>query len=151
MDEIHNEDLSTFHATRNRLLDVLNERQVATGVMTDFSQRLSVLKQQKEQLQTSHSAATVSYTHLTSFAESAVRYQYCRPTVNMDGRVVLKDSRHPVVEAILDGKPFVPNDVLLDKNENRVAIITGPNMAGKSTYMRQTALIVLMAQCGRCV
>lgn len=85
---------------------------------------------------------------LTSFAESAVRYQYCRPTVNMDGRVVLKDSRHPVVEAILDGKPFVPNDVLLDKNENRVAIITGPNMAGKSTYMRQTALIVLMAQCG---
>ena len=57
LDEIHNEDLSTFHATRNRLLDVLNERQVATGVMTDFSQRLSVLKQQREQLQTSHSAA----------------------------------------------------------------------------------------------
>ena len=63
------------------------------------------------------------------------------------GKIVLSDSRHPVVEALLD-VPFVPNDVLLDSGDNRVAIITGPNMAGKSTYMRQTALIVLMAQIG---
>ena len=60
----------------------------------------------------------------------------------------MKDSRHPVVEALLSGAPFVPNDVTLDNDSNRVAIITGPNMAGKSTYMRQVALIVLMAQMG---
>ena len=85
---------------------------------------------------------------LCSFAETAVKNGYCRPEVNLDGRIVLKDSRHPVVEVLLDGAPFVPNDVLLDRQDNRVAIITGPNMAGKSTYMRQTALIVLMAQIG---
>lgn len=84
---------------------------------------------------------------LASFAETASAQNYCRPQMNLDGRIVLKNSRHPVVEALSES-PFVPNDVLLDQNENRVAIITGPNMAGKSTYMRQTALICLMAQCG---
>lgn len=84
---------------------------------------------------------------LVSFAETASAQGYCRPQMNLDGRIVLKNSRHPVVEALSES-PFVPNDVLLDQNENRVAIITGPNMAGKSTYMRQTALICLMAQCG---
>ena len=78
----------------------------------------------------------------------ASSHNYCRPEVNVNGRIVLKESRHPVVEQLLNGAPFVPNDVLLDKQDNRVAIITGPNMAGKSTYMRQTALIVLMAQIG---
>lgn len=85
---------------------------------------------------------------LCSFAHTASKNNYCRPEVNLDGKIILKGSRHPVVEVLLDGAPFVPNDVLLDKQENRVAIITGPNMAGKSTYMRQTALIVLMAQIG---
>ena len=85
---------------------------------------------------------------LCSFAEVAMQNGYCRPEISMDGRICLKESRHPVVEALLEGRPFVPNDVLLDKEDNRIAIITGPNMAGKSTYMRQTALIVLMAQCG---
>ena len=85
---------------------------------------------------------------VTSFAQVSVKRDYVRPTVNVSGRLVLKDSRHPVVEALLDGSPFVPNDVELDMNQNRVAIITGPNMAGKSTYMRQIALIVLMAQIG---
>ena len=82
-----------------------------------------------------------------SFAEVAVRRNYTRPLVNTSGKIILKDSRHPVVEAVSD-EQFVPNDVYLDNNENRVAIITGPNMAGKSTYMRQTAIITLMAQCG---
>lgn len=85
---------------------------------------------------------------VVSFAQVSVKRDYVRPTVNVSGRLVLKDSRHPVVEALLDGSPFVPNDVELDMNQNRVAIITGPNMAGKSTYMRQIALIVLMAQIG---
>lgn len=96
--------------------------------------------------QTAHAVAQLDV--LCSFAESAVRYQYTRPEVNLSGKILLKESRHPVVEALLEGAPFVPNDVLLDQSENRVAIITGPNMAGKSTYMRQTALIVLMAQIG---
>ena len=82
-----------------------------------------------------------------SFADVAVRSNYTRPLVNTSGKIVLKDSRHPVVEAVSD-EQFVPNDVYLDNGDNRVAIITGPNMAGKSTYMRQVAIITLMAQCG---
>lgn len=85
---------------------------------------------------------------LTSFAAVSVANSYQRPEVNLSGKIILKESRHPVVEQLLDGAPFVPNDVELDQEENRVAIITGPNMAGKSTYMRQIALIVLMAQIG---
>ena len=84
---------------------------------------------------------------LLSFAQVSVDRNYVRPVVNLGGKIILKESRHPVVEALLE-EPFVPNDVLLDKDENRVAIITGPNMAGKSTYMRQIALIVIMAQIG---
>lgn len=84
---------------------------------------------------------------LTSFAQVSAEHHYVRPIVNLDGKIILKESRHPVVEVLLD-TPFVPNDVTLDRNENRVAIITGPNMAGKSTYMRQIALIVIMAQIG---
>ena len=84
---------------------------------------------------------------LLSFAQVSVDRGYTRPVVNLGGKILLKESRHPVVEALLD-EPFVPNDVLLDRDENRVAIITGPNMAGKSTYMRQIALIVILAQIG---
>ena len=84
---------------------------------------------------------------LASFAEVAVTQNYCRPEVDMGDRIHIIGGRHPVVESISEA-PFVPNDTLLDGNENTVAIITGPNMAGKSTYMRQTALIVLMAQIG---
>ena len=85
---------------------------------------------------------------LTSLANVASDNNYTRPEVNQSRKIILKDSRHPVVEALLSGSPFVPNDVTLDNDSNRVAIITGPNMAGKSTYMRQVALIVLMAQMG---
>jgi DNA mismatch repair protein MutS len=94
---------------------------------------------------TAHAVAQLDV--LTSFAQVSVDNNYIRPIVNLDGKIILKESRHPVVEVLLDA-PFVPNDVFLDKDENRVAIITGPNMAGKSTYMRQTALIVVMAQIG---
>lgn len=84
---------------------------------------------------------------LCSFAEVAVKQQYTRPLVDTSGIIQIKNGRHPVVEYLQDA-PFVPNDTMLDGGENRVAVITGPNMAGKSTFMRQTALIVLMAQIG---
>lgn len=85
---------------------------------------------------------------LASLAEVAVNNNYVCPTINNEGIIDIKDGRHPVVETLLGGAPFVPNDTLLDKNDNRCSIITGPNMAGKSTYMRQIALIVLLAQIG---
>ncbi len=83
-----------------------------------------------------------------SLATVAVNNNYCMPEVNTGDRIVIKDGRHPVVEATQRSVMFVPNDTELDSNNNRLAIITGPNMAGKSTYMRQTALITLMAQMG---
>ncbi len=83
-----------------------------------------------------------------SLANIAADMRYCRPDVNLSGEIIIKDGRHPVVERLLCDVPFVPNDVRLDGRDNRAAIITGPNMAGKSTYMRQTALIVIMAQMG---
>ena len=85
---------------------------------------------------------------LASFAQVSVKNDYTRPVVNASGKLYLKDARHPVVEALLHDTPFVPNDVDMDMNDTRVAIITGPNMAGKSTYMRQTAIITIMAQIG---
>ena len=85
---------------------------------------------------------------LTSLANVASDNRYVRPEVNQSTAIVIKDSRHPVVELLLRDSSFVPNDVNLDTKGERVDIITGPNMAGKSTYMRQIALIVLMAQMG---
>ena len=85
---------------------------------------------------------------LANFAELAVRQNYCKPEVDVSEEIVIREGRHPVVEQVLKGSLFVPNDTALDCSENRTAIITGPNMAGKSTYMRQVALIVLMAQIG---
>ena len=96
--------------------------------------------------QTSHAVATLDV--LCSFAKVAVDNGYVCPEITEDGSITIKDGRHPVVEKMLDGAPFVPNDTALDLNDAQAAIITGPNMAGKSTYMRQVALIVLMAQTG---
>jgi DNA mismatch repair protein MutS len=85
---------------------------------------------------------------ICALAEIADRESYCMPEVNIEGEILIKDGRHPVVEKMIESGTFVPNDVFLDMEDNRISIITGPNMAGKSTYMRQTALIVLMAQMG---
>ena len=85
---------------------------------------------------------------LTSFAGVAEDMNYCMPEVNSYGEISIKNGRHPVIEKILGAGSFVENDTYLDGEENRLAIITGPNMAGKSTYMRQVALITLMAQVG---
>lgn len=84
---------------------------------------------------------------LLSFATVAVEQNYCRPTINMDDEIHVLQGRHPVVEEMLN-QPFIPNDTYLNGDSARFAIITGPNMAGKSTYMRQVALIALMAQIG---
>ncbi len=85
---------------------------------------------------------------LCSFADIADKNQYVRPKVYDGGTIEIVNGRHPVVEQVLADSQFVPNDTFLDTDQNRISIITGPNMAGKSTYMRQVALITLMAQAG---
>lgn len=83
-----------------------------------------------------------------SLALVASQNNYCKPKINESGVIDIKNGRHPVVEKMITNDMFIENDTYLDENKNRISIITGPNMAGKSTYMRQTALIVLMAQIG---
>uniref|UniRef100_A0A7C5ZD94 DNA mismatch repair protein MutS n=1 Tax=Caldicellulosiruptor owensensis TaxID=55205 RepID=A0A7C5ZD94_9FIRM len=85
---------------------------------------------------------------LCSFARIAIDNEYVRPNVYLGDKIYIKNGRHPVVEKMIGRGNFIPNDTELDQVENRVLIITGPNMAGKSTYMRQVALIVIMAQMG---
>ena len=85
---------------------------------------------------------------ISALAETARLFNYCRPNLNESLRLVIKDGRHPVLDQNLVEEKFVPNDTTLDGEDMRLAIVTGPNMAGKSTYIRQVALIVLMAQIG---
>ncbi|MCR5796478.1 MAG: DNA mismatch repair protein MutS, partial [Eubacterium sp.] len=85
---------------------------------------------------------------ICSLAYVAEKNNYCRPNINKTGKINIKDGRHPVIEKMIKNDLFIENDTCLDTDENRLVIITGPNMAGKSTYMRQTALICLMAQVG---
>jgi DNA mismatch repair protein MutS len=85
---------------------------------------------------------------LLSLAEIADQNDYRRPEMNTDGSIVIEDGRHPVVEKMITAERFVPNTVHIDNNENQILVITGPNMAGKSTVLRQVALMVLMAQMG---
>jgi len=85
---------------------------------------------------------------LLSFAQIAALGGYCRPTLNTEGRLDIDEGRHPVVEKMISGERFVPNTIQMDMESLQVLIITGPNMAGKSTVLRQTALFVLMAQAG---
>ncbi len=84
---------------------------------------------------------------LCSFSLVSQKNRYCKPEMNDGFKIIIKNGRHPVVESLLE-KPFITNDTVLDDYENNMLIITGPNMAGKSTYMRQVAIIVLMAQIG---
>ncbi len=95
---------------------------------------------------TSESLASLDI--LVSFANVALSNNYTRPDIAIDGVINIKNGRHPVVELTLEDEAFVPNDTYLDLGSNRMSIITGPNMSGKSTYMRQVALITLMAQIG---
>ena len=108
--------------------------------------REAIEKQIQRIQKTSNIVATLDV--LTSFATVAEDMNYVKPVVDNEGIIDIKDGRHPVIEKMSQAGEFVPNDTYLDKSANRLAIITGPNMAGKSTYMRQVALITLMAQIG---
>ena len=105
-----------------------------------------IQKQLREIQGTARSLAVLDC--LLSFAEAAANHRYIRPELTDDRRIAIRDGRHPVVERLLSGEIFVPNDTVLDSDECEVMILTGPNMAGKSTYMRQVALLTLMAQAG---
>ena len=94
------------------------------------------------------SSAIAGLDALHSFAHIARKYNYERPVVDYGDVIQVSESRHPVIEKLSSGEKFIPNDCLIDAASNKILIITGPNMAGKSTYMRQIALIVLMAQVG---
>ncbi len=96
-----------------------------------------------------NTAAAISETDvLCSFANVSIENNYVKPEMTLDSVIDIKDGRHPVIEKMLTDRPFTPNDTYLDLNTSKLIIITGPNMSGKSTFMRQTAIIVLMAQIG---
>ena len=122
------------------------DRSVALEYAIFDSVRLKVAENLERIQKTAKALAALDV--LNSLANVASDNRYVRPEVGQSSGIFIKDSRHPVVEALLKDAPFVPNDVSLDSKGDRVAIITGPNMAGKSTYMRQIALIVLLAQMG---
>ena len=108
--------------------------------------RTEIAKNIKRLQKTANVVSTLDV--LSSFAQVAEDMNYCMPVVKDDGIINIKEGRHPVIEKMIGSGNFVPNDTYLDKEGDRLAIITGPNMAGKSTYMRQVALITLMAQVG---
>jgi len=85
---------------------------------------------------------------LQAFAENVILYNYTRPEINDSDKITIIEGRHPVIEKLMEKGSFIPNDTELDRNRNQILLITGPNMAGKSTYLRQIALIVIMAQVG---
>lgn len=112
-----------------------------------FTQIREALKKKISSIQdTAHEIAILDV--LVSLAQAGAEYNYIRPQLVSGGVIDIKDGRHPLVERILERDLFVPNDTHLDNGQNEIMIITGPNMAGKSTYMRQTALLTLMAQIG---
>jgi DNA mismatch repair protein MutS len=127
---------------------ILGAKDKALALEADiFSEVRDFLATKLEAVQKTASAVA-SVDVLCSFADVALRNQYVKPDIVLDGAVDIKAGRHPVVELMLTDEVFVPNDLHIDNKSDRMSIITGPNMSGKSTYMRQNALIVLMAQIG---
>lgn len=122
------------------------ERIVSLEYEIFCSVRKKIGEQYERTSRTSKAIATLDT--LCSLANVAISNNYTRPDINDSQTIIIKDGRHPVIEKMLKDTPFVPNDTELDCDKNRTAIITGPNMAGKSTYMRQVAIIVMMAQMG---
>lgn len=138
---------------------ITDELKKLEDIILGAEDKLSVLEYDKfcmirntiadEVVRIKHTAKIVAAIDVyASLAYVAEHNNFVKPSINEKGIIDIKNGRHPVVEKMMNGAMFVENDTYLDKNKNRVSIITGPNMAGKSTYMRQTALIVLMAQIG---
>lgn len=112
-----------------------------------FLETVSQIMQFVEPIQTvAHTLAVIDV--LTGFADLAQKQRYVQPELSTSGELVIRDGRHPVVETVLEDSQFVPNDTYLNETDHQLILITGPNMAGKSVYMRQTALIVLLAHIG---
>lgn len=132
---------------KNLEIRVLGARERANRLEYDLFVNLRTLVANAQQRVLKTADAIARLDAIASLAEVAMRNNYVRPNLNFEGKLVIKDGRHPVVE-LINSQPFIPNDTFLDTDENRCAIITGPNMAGKSTFMRQTALITVMAQMG---
>jgi len=108
--------------------------------------REDMAQQSTEILETTRALSMLDI--LQGFAHNAVLYNYSRPEIDTGTRIAINEGRHPVVERIIEKGSFIPNDVILDRDKNQILIITGPNMAGKSTFLRQVALITIMAQTG---
>lgn len=127
---------------------ILNAEDKLSSLEYDmFCEVRDVITAQMERIQrTARAVARLDV--FTSLSYVAERNQYVRPSLNEKGIIDIKDGRHPVVEQMINNDMFISNDTYLDNQKHCIAVITGPNMAGKSTYMRQTALIVLMAQIG---
>ena len=123
------------------------EEKVITLEYNAFTEVRERIEKQIQRLQKTATLISVLDV-VSSFAIVAEDMGYVKPIVDNEGIIDIKEGRHPVIEKMISTSNFVPNDTYLDKNSNRLAIITGPNMAGKSTYMRQVALITLMAQVG---
>ena len=123
------------------------EEKVITLEYNAFTEVRGRIEKQIQRLQKTATLISVLDV-VSSFAIVAEDMGYVKPIVDNEGIIDIKEGRHPVIEKMISTSNFVPNDTYLDKNSNRLAIITGPNMAGKSTYMRQVALITLMAQVG---
>ncbi|MFX0019908.1 MAG: DNA mismatch repair protein MutS, partial [Candidatus Hermodarchaeota archaeon] len=108
--------------------------------------REKVLQETVNILETAKNIAFIDV--MASFAEIAEQYNYCRPVINNEDKIIIKDGRHAVVEQINLSDKFIPNDCYLDTEKDQILVITGPNMAGKSTFLRQVALICIIAQMG---
>ena len=133
---------------KNAENEILGAKDKALSLEADiFAEVRDFLATKLESVQQTASAVA-AIDVLCSFAEVSLRNQYVKPDIAIDGAIDIKAGRHPVVELMLTDEMFVPNDIYIDNKSSRMSIITGPNMSGKSTYMRQTALIVLMAQTG---
>ena len=123
------------------------EERIVTLEYDEFVKIRTKISSQIERIQKSSTVVAIVDV-LNDFANIAEDYEYCMPKVDEEDEILIKDGRHPVIERMIDNGSFVENDTYLNRRDDRLSIITGPNMAGKSTYMRQVALITLMAQIG---